>query len=491
MDTFPQPQPPSLGSGLLATDRGRYIWFQTEDDDTGVATLRRITPGGDASGLATVEGGNILVPPVEAADRSVWVTGNTGGEGLTGTGGLALAGVDPDTLQVTTAVAPGTELLGGHDVAAGRSGRVWAQGNTDEGVILVGAGQDVPLASVQTQIQAASATDDEFVSNPLALGPGGVWLLGPGPLGGLRMALVGADGIVADVAPGAFRVAALALAPGRTRMWTVAIERGVGTLAAFGVAPDGGTRAVRTSLRAECSQAAAQPVADRRDRVWFTGSTAECGSSGQPPGELVVAEAFGRRGTVDEHETGLAPLGEISGLGVSSVLPRGGGAVVAGLGDGGDLALARVGIRTRTFETSVQPWLAPGQARYPLVGDRRGGVWGQGVDNDSNLVVVRVGRLRMRTATTDVTPIAREFAVGPDGNLWTQGSSAGELVLVRVTPRGRVTTFPTGVAPTQTVVAPVADRRGHVWFRALDPDSGTLVLVRVRATGDRGIVGTK
>ena len=55
----------------------------------------------------------------------------------------------------------------------------------------------------------------------------------------------------------------------------------------------------------------------------------------------------------------------------------------------------------------------------------------------------------------------------------------GQLILVRVRPNGRMTLYPTGEAPTQMVLKPASDGRGHLWFRAADPTTGELVLVRV------------
>jgi hypothetical protein len=96
-------------------------------------------------------------------------------------------------------------------------------------------------------------------------------------------------------------------------------------------------------------------------------------------------------------------------------------------------------------------------------------------------VVVHATPTTVVTTATGLAPAARELAVGPDRSLWTQGVKDRRLVLVKVGANGAMTLYPTGESPTQFVLGPAPDGAGHLWFRAVDPKTGELVLVRVSA----------
>ncbi len=287
---------------------------------------------------------------------------------------------------------------------------------------------------------------------------------------GLRITSVGPAGIGIDVAPALLRVGALALTPAHGSLWTVGVNR-LDRLVVFTVDPTGATARVRTGLRGECNLDAVQPVADGHGRLWFTAADAAC----SPSAHLMLAVVDLAHRVAHTRATGLTVLGDA----VSSVVPAWPDVIVAGLDADGNLGFARVGPHGRLFATALQPWVAPSQARYPLVADRGAGAWAQAVDGDGNLVVVHVTRTGVVTTPTGIAPVAREIEAGPDGALRTQGMGDGQLILVRVRPNGRMTLYPTGEAPTQMVLKPASDGRGHLWFRAADPTTGELVLVRV------------
>ncbi len=473
MATFPQGIAPLQGSGLLST--GRFVYYEMLDPD-GNTTIGRIGPGGTARTVGTTGSGYGYAPPTRTTDGAVWFAVDAGGEGgaLGDTPNLSLAGLDSGATSLTIEPTDGFTLDGWVSVAD-RDGRFWAQGNTPGvGIIAVGAGLGQPPVSVQTNIGPVSSESDITINNPMILGPDSrVWMLGGDSFSGnLRVTSGGPDGIGADVAPAGLEIGALALTATRGKVWTVAADSSA-ALSAFGVRPSGATTTVPTPLLAECEVDAVQPVAGRHARLWFTGSNASCSRTSR----LLVAEVRLTRDRVVAHETRLRVLRR----GVSTVVPSADGAIVAGRRGVERLAFARVGRHTRVLRTDLHPWVAASQDRYPLISDGHNGAWAQAVDSNRDLVVVRVTRRGLVTAPTGLTPVAREFAVGPGGNLWTQATADGLLVLVKVTPRGRVETFPTGLAPTAVVLAPVADRRGHLWFRAADPGTGELVLVRIGA----------
>ncbi len=369
---------------------------------------------------------------------------------------------------------PGFTLDGWPSVAD-REGRFWTQGNAPgTGIVAIGIGLKSQLVAVTTQLAAASSQSDISVNNPIVLGPdGGVWLLGgDGSGAGLRITSVGPAGIKVDVTPRLLGLGALALTPARGQVWTVGTDSAK-RLVAVGVDPTGSTTRVPTSLEGECDVDVVQPVYDGHGRLWFTGADASC----SPSANLLLAAVDVMHGRSRSHATGLTVL---SGA-VSTVLPVSGGVIVAGLDAAGHLGFARVTQRSHLLQTGLQPWVAPGQARYPLVGDRRNGAWAQAVDDSGKLVVVHVTRTKVVTVATGLAPAARELEVGPDRSLWTQGMKDRRLVLVKVRPNGGMTLYPTGESPTQYVLKPAPDGRGHLWFRAADPSTGELVLVRVGA----------
>ena len=64
--------------------------------------------------------------------------------------------------------------------------------------------------------------------------------------------------------------------------------------------------------------------------------------------------------------------------------------------------------------TSVDPYFAEQQARYPVVSDQNDGAWALGVNGNGKLVVVHVsGDVGDRGADRP-RAIAREIKVGPD-----------------------------------------------------------------------------
>ncbi len=473
---FPQGIAPLTGSGLLS--EGRHIYYEMLDQN-GNTTIGRIAPSGRTRMVATSGAGYSYAPPRRTTDGGVWFAVDTGGGGARADApNLGLAGLNPAATRLKVKPTPGY-TLDGWPTVADRHGRFWAQGNTPGvGIIAVAAGLRAPLVSVQTQLGPVSSQSDITVNNPMILGPRGrVWMLGGDGFGaGLRITSVGPGGVGADVAPTGLEVGALALTRAHGRVWTVAADS-TAALSAFGVTGSGATTTVPTPLFAECKLDAVQPVRGRHARLWFTGATANCARSAR----LLLAEVHLSTQTVDAHRTRLRVL---RGL-VSTVVPTQNAAIVAGRSRAGRLAFARVGRHTWVLRTNLRPFVAASQDRYPLIGDRRNGAWAQAVQHH-HLVVVHVTRRAAVAIPTGLTPIAREISLGPHGDVWTQGTANGRLVLVRVTPRGRVTTFVTSLAPTRVVLAPAADHHGHLWFRALDPDTGALVLVRVRtAAGHR------
>jgi hypothetical protein len=472
--TFPQGIAPNYGSGLLRV--GHHVYYEMVDED-GNTTIGRIDPRGRVDTATTDGSGYIFSAPTRTSDGGVWIAVDMGGAGAApgDAPNLGVAGLDPATWQVDAMSAPAFTLDGWPSVAD-REGRFWTQGNAaGVGLVAVGAGLTKPLVAVTTHIGPLSSESDISINNPIVLGPDGrVWMLGGDGFGaGMRITSVGPAGIGVDVAPPLLGVGALALTRARGELWTVGVEA-PGRLVAFGVDPMGSTTRVPTTLRGECELDAVQPVRDRRGHVWFTGADAEC----SPSADLLLAEVDPKRGGAQAQATGLTVL---TGA-VSTVLPVGGGMIVSGLDEAGNLAFARVGKGGRVLSTGVQPWVAPSQARYPLLGDGGDGAWAQAVDSDGKLVLVHVTRTKVDTVPTGLRPVAREFTVRPDGSLWTQGlDELRRLVVVKVRPNGRLTLLDTGQAPTQQVLQPVSDGRGHLWFRAADPRTGELVLVRVDA----------
>jgi hypothetical protein len=472
--TFPQGIAPNFGSGLLRA--GRHVYYEMVDG-AGNTTIGRIDPRGRVRTASTAGSGYIFSAPTRTSDGGIWIAVDVGGGGAApgDTPNLGVAGLNPATWQVDAMSAPAISEDGWPSVAD-REGRFWTQGNAPGvGLVAVGAGLTEPLVAVTTHVGPLSSESDISINNPIVLGPDGrVWMLGGDGFGpGLRITSVGPAGIAVDVAPRLLRVGALALTRARGQLWTVGVD-GLGRLVAFGVDPGGSTIRVPTRLRGECELDAVQPARDRRGRVWFTGADTGCSTSA----DLLLAEVDPKRGGSHAHATGLTVL---SGA-VSTVLPVGGGVIVAGLDGAGNLGFARVAKRSRILRTDLQPWVASSQARYPLVGDRRNGAWAQAVDAEGKLVVVHVMRTKVVTVPTGLAPAAREFSVTRDGSLWTQGvDEVGRLVIVKVRPNGGITRYRTGEAPTQVVLKPVSDGRGHLWFRAADRRTGELVLVRVRA----------
>lgn len=472
--TFPQGIAPNFGSGLLRV--GQHVYYEMVDED-GNTTIGRIDPRGSARTATTTGSAYIFSAPTPTSDGGIWVAVELGGAGAApgDTPNLGVAGLDPDTWQIDALSTPAFTLDGWPSVAD-RRGRFWTQGNApDMGLVAIGAGLAEPLVAVTTRIGPLSSESDISINNPIVLGPDGrVWMLGGDGFGaGLRITSVGADGIGIDVAPPLLGVGALALTRARGELWTVGVEA-PGRLVAFGVDPMGSTTRVPTTLHGECELSAVEPVRDRRRQIWFSGADADC----SPSAELLLAEVDPKRGSAQSHATGLTVL---TGA-VSTVLPVGGGVIAAGLDEAGDLAFARVGKGGSVLSTDVQPWVAPSQARYPLVDDGGDGAWAQAVDSDGKLVLVHVTRTKVDTVPTGLRPAAREFVVRPDGSLWTQGlDELRRLVLVKVRPNGRLTLLDTGQAPTQEVLQPVSDGRGHLWFRAVDRSTGELVLIRVDA----------
>jgi hypothetical protein len=473
LTTFPQGIAPNFGSGLLQV--GHRVYYEMVDEN-GDTTIGRIGPGGHADTATTPGSGYVFNAPTRTSDGGIWLAVDMGGAAAAAPGdtpNLGVAGLDPATWQVD-ALPTLAFTLDGWQSIADRGGRFWTQGNVPAtGLMAVGAGLHAPLVGVTTHIGPLSSESDITINNPMVLGPDGrVWMLGGDGFGaGLRITSVGPAGIGVDVAPALLRVGALALTPARGGLWTVGVNR-LGRLVAFVVDPTGATARVRTGLRGECDLGAVQPVADGHGRLWFTAADAAC----SPSADLMLAAVDMKHHESRARATGLTVLDA-----VSSVVPARTGVIVAGLDADGNLGFARVARRSQLFATALQPWVAPSQARYPLVGDRRAGAWAQAVDADGNLAVVHVTRTGVVTTATGIGPVAREMAVGPDGALWTQGVKDGQLVLVRVRPNGRMTLYPTGEAPTQMVLKPAADGRGRMWFRATDPTTGELVLVRVAA----------
>jgi hypothetical protein len=471
---FPQDVAPLTGSGLLATSR--FVYYEMLDD-AGNTTIGRISPSGATRTSSVSASGYINAAPILAADGGVWFAADVaGGGGLRDTPNLSLAGLNPAASNVK--VVPTTGFtLDGWQSAADRDGRFWAQGNTPGvGIVAVGAGLRRPLVEVQTQIGPVSSGSDITLNNPMIRGPGGwIWLLGGDSFSsGLRVTSVGPRGIRVDVAPAGFQVGALALTRARGKVWTVGADSAA-RLTAFGF-DQAGTTKIPTTLRAECRVDAVQPVAGQGS-LWFTGTNAGC----TPKSRLEVAEVDMSHSTVQTHHTRLRAFRRQ----VSTVVRSKDAVIVAGRRSVHRLAFARIGNHTRVFATKLHPWVARSQDRYPVVSDRHHGAWAQAVDGRHHLTVVHVTRRGLRLTPTGLTPIAREISVGPDGNLWTQGTQGGHLVLARVTPRGHLTTFSTALSPTPTVLNGVSDNHGHLWFRAQDPKTGDLVLLRVVVTCHR------
>ena len=467
---FPQGIAPLTGSGLLSA--GRHVYYEMLDQN-GNTTIGRIAPSGRTRMEATSGAGYSYAPPTRTTDGGVWLAVDTGGGGARAdTPNLSLAGLNPAATRLKVRPTPGY-TLDGWPTVADRHGRFWAQGNTPGvGIIAVAAGLRAPLVSVQTQLGPVSSQSDITVNNPMVLGPRGrVWMLGGDGFGaGLRVTSVGPGGVGADVAPTGLEVGALALTRAHGRVWTVAADS-TAALSAFGVTGSGATTTVATPMFAECKLDAVQPVRARHARLWFTGATSNCARSAR----LVLAEVDLSKQTVNAHRTRLRGLRRL----VSTVVPTKHAAIVAGRSRFGRLAFARVGRHTRVLRTNLRPFVAASQDRYPLIGDRHKGAWAQAVHHH-HLVVVHVTHRAAVAIPTGLTPIAREISLAPNGDLWTQGTAHGHLVLARVTPGGRLTTFATSLSPTHVVLAPAADHRGHLWFRALDPSTGGLVLLRVR-----------
>jgi hypothetical protein len=472
--TFPQGIAPNLGSGLLRT--GHHVYYEMVDEN-GNTTIGRIDPRGRARTATTSGSAYIFSPPTRTSDGGIWVAVDSGGGGAApgDTPNLGVAGLDPRTWHVRATSTPGFTLDGWPSVAD-RKGRFWTQGNAPgEGIVAVGDGLKAPLVSVTTQLGPLSSETDQSAHNPIVLGPDRrIWLLGGDGTGaGLRITAVDPTGIKVDVAPESVDVGALALVPARGRLWTVGADA-TGKLVAVGVGTNGSTTSVSTILTGECDLDLVRPVYDGHGELWFTGADASC----SPSANLLLAAVDVKRGAARSRTTGLTVLDGA----VSTVIPVSGGVIVAGLDAAGNLAFARVTPRrSRLVQTDLRPWVAPGQGRYPLVGDGRGGAWAQAVDSDGKLVVVHVTRTNVRTVATDLTPRARELEVGPDRSLWTQGLKDRRLVLVKVGAKGGMTLYPTGESPTQFVLAPAPDGAGNLWFRAAEPKTGELVLVRVGA----------
>jgi hypothetical protein len=472
---FPQGIAPNFGSGLLST--GDYVYYEMVDEN-GNTTIGQIDPNGNARTATTPGSAYLFSPPTWTSDGGIWFAVQSGGGGGAAPGDsfdLGVARLDPATWQVNAMSAPADVAVGLPSVAD-REGRFWTQGSLSGGLVAIGAGVTGPLVVASTDLQLVSSGTDVFASNPIVLGPdGGVWMLGPdNRVGGLRIVSVGPAGIEVNVAPGQLKIGALALVPAGGRVWTFGADR-AGGLVAVGVDPAGATATVATRLKAGCFPDLVQPVYDGNGQLWFSGAdNADCSSLDK----LLLAAVDVRRDSSTSLATGLSVLNG----GVSTVLPVGGGVIVAGLDAAGDLGFARVvGQRIRLLETGLQPWLAPGQGRYPLVGDGGNGAWAQAVDADGKLVLVHVTPAKVVTIATGVKPAAREVYVGPHHSVWTQGIQDRLLVLVKVGPNGGVTLYPTRESPTQQVLDPAPDGRGHLWFRSAEPRTGNLVLVRVDA----------
>lgn len=471
--TFPVQGEALIGGELARVGHVVYFASRTTEGNT---RLGRITPKGTVR--TSVVGGlsYSFNPPTRTTDGGIWLVTQPRGAGENQ--GIALAGLDPQSWEVARSPSS-VQPMAFWESTADQNGRFWAQGNVPgKGIAAVGAGLGTKPVVVKTNLGPISSGIDPAVNNPMTTDKQGhVWMMGGNKFGvGLRITSVGPNGIRADLTPKGLRVAMLALARGGGRVWTVGGRADNGRLVAVGVDPGGAVTRVRTDLFQECLTDSVQPVSDGNGGLWFTGTDTNCAGNSA----LLLSRVRMKHGVSVTHDTGLGVLGDA----VSTVLPVRKGVLVAGITDQRNLAFARVSAAgSRTVPVHLEAWVDDQQARYPIVGDGANGAWAQGVNANGKLVVVHVEGMTVTKAKTGLAPVAREISVGPDGSLWTQGLHQGKLVIVKVDDDGAVTTFPTGLQPTQLVMGPAADGKGHLWFQAVKASTGTLVLARVPAKG--------
>ena len=484
VDLFPQAHAPQPSSGLLST--GERVWFLTRDGSgDGTTILGWLEPDGVGGSVSQAGTSNMGVPPVESSDGAVWFTSQIGGEGISDDPPqYVAAGVDPrtDAVEVTT-----FDGVVGPDLVAGAVDRVWIPENLDEDqgkIVVSSAGLGQSAATVETNVADLSNVFDDA---PVIPGPGGlVWTLGgvDGLLPLVRVAAIDESGVAVEATDPDFLVGPQSLTAIGDEVWAPVVDRTDDVVHAFAVGVDGSSRAVSTGFPGECLLLQTQAGSDRAGTFWTPAGTTDCPSGGSEIRLLGVDSASGSANVVS---TGLDVFQGENGDGQgdigSEVVATAQGVAVGGL-DGGDLGIAFV---TRndvsTVNTGVAPYLADGRPRYPMLDAERGQkVWAQGIDR-GELVVVLASKNKVVTSRTGVRPIADEISLGPRKALWTQGLDLERrLQIVRVTPDGRVTVFPTGLRPTLGgVLAGVPDDRGNMWFRGVDPQSGNLVMVRVRA----------
>jgi hypothetical protein len=471
---FPQNFAPNEGNVL--TKVGHNVFFAMITDSINTK-LGRINPKGKVR-LATAQGpAYAFVGPTKTSDGGVYLVTDQSEGQHAGNDGIALAGLNPSSWTVKTSTTKNVEPMAFWPVVADQSGRFWAQGNVvGKGIAVAGAGLNKPLKVIKTNLGPLQSGLDAAIANPIIIGPDGhVWLLGGDGFGSnLAIASVGPNGIRQYVTPKRLAAANLSLTRGANRVWTIGGARGQ-KLVAVGVDNTGAITRIPTGLQNECVAESIKPVAGS-GTLWFTGTDNSCAAQS----ELFLAKVAMGAGSATTIDTGIGVLSTE----VSTIVPTSDGVLVAGRSDTGSLSFARVSDTSDVIATSVDPYFADQQARYPVVSDQNDGAWAPGVNANGKLVVVHVSGTSETSVPTGLEPVAREIKVGPDQGLWTQGLHQGKLVIAKVSPDGTLTKYQTGLAPNHFdfVMAPASDGKGHLWFQGTKPN-GNLVMIRVPANG--------